>query len=227
MTKPHWSRLCEPPEAGLGLWDLRLIQNGNPLWDKEHKTMNTKLGYEKGTGGFKPFLSYSLFQLFIRNVYKKLLPVCNSASPLHPRLASAPNHPQDPYRWGKWEELCPISVGRFQVSTYVWAFQPRLVWVETCLFHAHTAGRPSWTVKSHSAKPPFPSAPMSFTGQALHPVEVSVWGRERDSQRQVGVIAENKSLLGLSGFFPCPHYPGPEYLPSPRLSQTSFKNWFD
>lgn len=104
MTKPHWSMLREPPEAGLGLWDLRLIQAGNPVWDKEHKTMNTKLGYKKGTGGFKPFLSCSLFQQFIRNVYIKLLPVCNSASPLHPRLAPAPNHPQDSHRSGKWEE---------------------------------------------------------------------------------------------------------------------------
>ena len=37
----------------------------------------------------------------------------------------------------------------------------------------------------------------------------------------------DKSLVGLSRFFPCSHYPGPEYSPSPTQSQTSLKNGFD
>lgn len=49
-------------------------------------------------------------------------------------------------------------------------------------------------------------------------------GRERESQRQVVLIMGNdKSLAGLSRFFPCFHYPGPEYSSSSILSQTFLK----
>lgn len=57
----------------------------------------------------------------------------------------------------------------------------------------------------------------------------SVFGeKEWESQRQVVVITgNNKSFIGLNGFFPCSHYPGPEYSPSPTQSQISFKNEID
>lgn len=194
--------------------------------------MNTKLGYKKGTGGFKPFLSCSLLQQFVRNVYIKLLSVCNSTSPLHPRLASAPNHPQDPIRWGKWEELAEARAlchfGRLVSGQRICErISAQTSWSWN-LFVSCTHGRsPQLDCEIPQCKTTTPQRSLSFSGQALRNGEVSVRGRERDSQRQVGVIAENKSLLGLSGFFPCPHYPGPEYSPSPRLCQTPFKNWFN
>lgn len=120
------------------------------------------------------------------------------------------------------------------------SLQFNLVSVETSLFDAHTAGYPRWTMKFCSAKSWFHIAfvPLrvytsaSFIGRTLHAVEINVFflggGGGTDSQRHVAVIMGNvKSLVGLSRFFPCSHYPGPEYSPSPTRSQTSFKNGLD
>lgn len=100
MTKPHWSMLCESPEAGLGLWNQRLIPYGERLWDKKYKIMTKQLGCKKETGDFKLFVSCDVGKQFIRNAYVKLLPVSNSAPC---PLSWAPNHTQNAHGSGSSE----------------------------------------------------------------------------------------------------------------------------
>lgn len=71
--------------------------------------MNTnqipKLDFKKETGNVRPLFSWEFFKQFISSVHITKLPVCNSASDLYLELSSAPNHPQNAYGSGKWEEL--------------------------------------------------------------------------------------------------------------------------
>lgn len=214
MTKPHWSMLCEPPKAVLGLWDLRLIQAWNPVWDKEHKTMNTKLGYQKRDWRFQAlFIPFSLSAVYQKCVYATAACLQLHSPPPHPRTGISSQTPpgciQVRQVRGAWGSLSFLShFGRSVSGQYICvsvSAQTRLSWnlLVTC-----TRGRPpSWTVRSHRAKPPLPQRAHVFR----RPGSPYCWrkglGEGKRLPGQVGVLAENKSLLGVSGFFPCPHHP--------------------